>query len=301
MKVTQAVLDDIKRTTDQWRASDEKRDAGLPTEFPDVKRYDNISYGPAGEENLLDVYTPKDVTQSVPTIIDIHGGGNVYGSKELYQHYCLGWARHGFGVVNFNYRLAPQTIFPGALKDTALIAKWVADHGQDYHLDTNNVFIIGDSAGGTLAYQYLTAYANPKYRKALGLVSSGQLVVRGGALNSGFYFVKRPGAITPDNLMSAYFTPEMMQKYDQELHTENYVTPDFPPVFVMTANHDFLHDEGARFDQFLLDHHLAHRFASFGTESDPREHVFQLNQRDAVAAKANQQQGEFFRSLFVEK
>lgn len=75
MKVTQAVLDDIKRTTDQWRASDEKWDAGLPTEFPDVKRYDNISYGPAGEENLLDVYTPKDVTQSVPTIIDIHGGG----------------------------------------------------------------------------------------------------------------------------------------------------------------------------------------------------------------------------------
>ncbi|NMV49548.1 alpha/beta hydrolase [Lactobacillus reuteri] len=207
-------------------------------------------------------------------IIDIHGGGgNVYGSKELYQHYCLGWARHGFGVVNFNYRLAPQTIFPGALKDTALIAKWVADHGQDYHLDTNNVFIIGDSAGGTLAYQYLTAYANPKYRKALGLVSSGQLVVRGGALNSGCYFVKRPGAITPDSLMSAYFTPEMMQKYDQ----------------------------GVRFDHFLLDHHLAHRFASFGTESDPREHVFQLNQRDAVAAKANQQQGEFFRSLFVEK
>lgn len=83
MKVTQAVLDDIKRTTDQWRASDEKRDSGLPTEFPDVKRYDNISYGPAGEENLLDVYTPKDVTQSVPTIIDIHGGGTYTGPKSF--------------------------------------------------------------------------------------------------------------------------------------------------------------------------------------------------------------------------
>lgn len=294
---TQLILNAIKQTTDEWRANDQKRDAGLPTQFPDVTRYDNLSYGPAGVENLLDVYTPKGITENVPVIIDIHGGGNVYGSKELYQHYCLGWARAGFGVVNFNYRLAPNTPFPGALRDTALIGKWVSEHGEAYHLDTNNVFIIGDSAGGTLAEQYLTAYSNEDYRKSLGLADSGKLQILGGCLNSGFYFIKRAGAVPENSMMSAYYTPAVLKKYDRELHTENFVTEKSPSVFVMTANHDFLHDEGIRFDQFLIDRGITHEFRVYGTEEEPREHVFQLNQRDNVAAKANHAQAEFLRSL----
>ncbi|MCT4398982.1 alpha/beta hydrolase [Pediococcus ethanolidurans] len=293
----QAVLKAIKETTDQWRVSDEKRDAGLPTQFADVTRYDNLSYGPAGTENLLDVYTPKEITQKVPVIIDIHGGGNVYGSKELYQHYCLGWARVGFGVVNFNYRLAPKTPFPGALKDTALVGQWISEHCEKYHLDVDNVFVIGDSAGGTLAEQYLTAYSNEAYRTALGLVSSEKLKIRGGCLNSGFYFIERSGAIPENSLMSAYYTPEVMHRYDQQLHTEKFITTKFPPVFVMTANHDFLHDEGVRFDQFLIDKGVPHEFKVYGDEKEPREHVFQLNQRDAIAANANHAQAEFLRTL----
>ncbi|WP_412989005.1 alpha/beta hydrolase [Pediococcus siamensis] len=295
--VNQAVLDDIKQTTSQWAASDAKRDQGLPTEFPDVQRFDNLSYGPAGEENLLDIYIPKPVTAPVATIINIHGGGNVYGSKELYQHYCLGWARHGFGVVNFNYRLAPQTPFPGALEDTAKVVKWVETHGQTYHLDRQNVFIVGDSAGGTLAFQYLVATQNEAYRKALGLAQCATLKVRGGGLNSGFYFIDRPGAIEPTSMMSAYFTPTVLKADAQVLRTEDFVTANFPPVFVMTANQDFLHDEGIRLDQFLIDHQLKHQFQVYGTPEDPREHVFQLNQRDPIAAEANHAQATFFRNL----
>ena len=293
----QKVLAAIKQTTDLWRASDEKRDAGLPTTFSDVTRFDNLSYGPAESENLLDIYTPKDTAKTVPTIINIHGGGNVYGSKELYQHYCLGWAQAGFGVVNFNYRLAPKTPFPGALQDTDLVLKWLVEHDKKYRLDLNNVFIVGDSAGGTLAEQYLTAYTNPDYRQALKLGERPKLTIRGGGLNSGFYFIKRSGAVTADSLMAAYYTPGVMKHYDRELNTAEFITTAFPPVYVMTATNDFLRDEGVRLDQFLLDHKLAHQFKIYGTEQDPRENVFQLNQRDAIAAEANHDEAEFFRGL----
>ena len=93
--------------------SDAVRDAGLET--PDnIIRYDNICYGKDPVWNLLDVYHLKGVRGLCPTIVSVHGGGWVYGDKELYQYYCMNLAQKGFAVVNFTYRLAPE------FKETAM-------------------------------------------------------------------------------------------------------------------------------------------------------------------------------------
>ena len=87
---------------------DAKRDEGLTT--PDcIERFDNIRYG-EHERNILDVYRPKDQKGKLPLIVSIHGGGWVYGSKEINQFYCMSLAERGFAVVNFSYRLAPEFI-----------------------------------------------------------------------------------------------------------------------------------------------------------------------------------------------
>ena len=61
---------------------DRKRDKGLQTP-PDVERKDNLSYGPHGKWDLLDVYYPKGTQGKLPVIVNIHGGGWVYGTKEV--------------------------------------------------------------------------------------------------------------------------------------------------------------------------------------------------------------------------
>ena len=94
-----------------WAIGDAKRDAGLTTP-DDIMRFDDISYGPYGKDNLLDIYVLKDTKTVRPTIVNIHGGGWVYGCKEIYQFYCMRLAERGFTVVNINYRLAPETRFP---------------------------------------------------------------------------------------------------------------------------------------------------------------------------------------------
>ena len=66
--------------------SDKKRDAAIP--LPEgVTECRNISYGPYGNESLLDVYYPEGATDTLPTIVSIHGGGYVYGSKEIYRRF----------------------------------------------------------------------------------------------------------------------------------------------------------------------------------------------------------------------
>ena len=71
----------IKKMREQWAAGDAKRDAGLTIPEGLVRRLD-ISYGPYAE-NLLDVYYPEGPDRNLPTIVNIHGGGWFYGSKEL--------------------------------------------------------------------------------------------------------------------------------------------------------------------------------------------------------------------------
>ena len=85
--------------------NDYKRDKAIP--LPEgIQQCRNISYGSHGKWNLLDVYYPDGTTQPLPTIVSIHGGGYVYGSKEIYRRYGMDMARRGFAFVNFNYRLA---------------------------------------------------------------------------------------------------------------------------------------------------------------------------------------------------
>ncbi len=142
--------------------SDAKRDEkySIPEE---IFRYEDISYGPYGKWNLLDVYHEKGVGHPQPTIIDIHGGGWCYGDKELYQYYCMDLAKRGFTVVNFSYRLAPENPFPAALEDINAVFWWIIQNAEKYCIDLEHLYVAGDSAGAQLASQYVTMIINPEY------------------------------------------------------------------------------------------------------------------------------------------
>lgn len=80
----------------QFKAGDDVRDAGLTTP-PDIRRYDDIVYGPDSQIQKLDVYRPVEAGENkLPVIVSVHGGGWVYGDKERYQYYCMHPAQMGF-------------------------------------------------------------------------------------------------------------------------------------------------------------------------------------------------------------
>ena len=108
MKLT----DKIKRVVAEYRSgckkSDDSRDSDLPHDIPEVERIDNLPYGPDEKWHTLDVYLPKKTDKPFPVIINIHGGGWIYGTKETYQYYGMSLAKRGFAFINPNYRLAPE-------------------------------------------------------------------------------------------------------------------------------------------------------------------------------------------------
>lgn len=287
----------ILKIREEWKQSDDQRDAGLPTEVPEVKRINNLAYGPDPKWNLLDLYLPQKVTGKIPVIISIHGGGWCYGTKETYQFYGLGLAKRGFAFVNPNYRLAPDVVFPAELDDVDRYIHWVAAHADEYNLDKKNVFLVGDSAGGQMAEQYTAILQNGQYRQKFGYQLT-DLKFRAVALNSAAVFLLDPGVIS--GAVKGYFTDEILKTQRDLLDTEKYINENFLPTFISTANKDFIRDLSIKFDGFLTGKKVEHVFKEYGDQKHPRPHVFLINQKDQIASQANEAEISFFKK-FIEK
>ncbi len=287
--ITEAILQMRK----QFKTQDDKRDAGLPTEIPEVIRINDLIYGPDPKWNLLDIYLPKNTTKPIPTIINIHGGGWCYGTKETYQFFGLNWAKRGFAFVNANYRLAPDVAFPKELDDVNSYIHFVAEHADEYNLDKSNVFLMGDSAGGQMAEQYVTILTNPKYQQLFDYEMT-DLKFKAVVLNSAANFMAESNAIK--GAVAGYFTPESVQKYSEQLNVEKYITKDFLPAYISTANQDFLRNNAFKMDGFLTAKNIPHICKMYGDEKNPRGHVFLINQKDELAKKANDDEMAFIKS-----
>ncbi len=81
-------------------------------------------------------------------ILQCHGGGYMVGTAPLYRDFTwrIGAASRAW-VLYFDYRLAPEHPFPAALDDAVRVYRWLAER-----VDPRRIAVIGDSAGGGLAF-----------------------------------------------------------------------------------------------------------------------------------------------------
>lgn len=84
-----------------------------------------------------------------PAILHIHGGGFVMGSPlssiRAAQEAALAL---DCAIVSVDYRLAPETRFPGALEDNYAALKWLHANAARLGVDASRIAVMGESAGG---------------------------------------------------------------------------------------------------------------------------------------------------------
>ena len=87
-----------------------------------------------------------------PLLVFFHGGGFMLGTLALYDTACRRLAVAGeCAVLSVDYRLAPETIFPGAVLDAYAATRWAFEHAELLNIDPEKIAVGGDSAGGNLA------------------------------------------------------------------------------------------------------------------------------------------------------
>ncbi|WP_164847517.1 alpha/beta hydrolase [Sphingobium algorifonticola] len=111
-----------------------------------------VALGRDGHRVPCILHRPRAVTASAPVILNIHGGGYVVGdaAREAPAMSALATAT-GCAILSVDYRLAPDTPFPGALDDCTAALHWLIDEADKLRIDRNRIAIRGVSAGGGLA------------------------------------------------------------------------------------------------------------------------------------------------------
>lgn len=110
--------------------------------------------GPDGDPDVrVLVHSPKSPTTNArPAILHIHGGGYVMGTPEMS---AAGNAEAAelldAVIVSVDYRLSPETPYPGALHDCYAVLKWMNETHGDLGIDRNQIAVWGQSAGGGIA------------------------------------------------------------------------------------------------------------------------------------------------------
>ncbi|THA34082.1 alpha/beta hydrolase [Streptomyces sp. A1277] len=197
----------------------------------DVVRIPNLSYGDAGRRNLLDVYRRRDAPQNGPVLIYFHGGGFTSGGKSrearplLYRLASQGWV-----CISANYRLRPETDFPGHQIDAKKVIAWAREHAAEYGADPSKVFVAGSSAGSNMAAMCALTPNDPQYQP--GFESADTSVTAAICLYGyyGFFFGAEPDV-----------PPSPNQPYA-------YLNPGAPPILIAHGTKDALATvEGARY------------------------------------------------------
>lgn len=113
-------------------------------------KVDTYSYG-NDELQKLNVYVKKGfTTKNRPLLIDIHGGGWVYGDKDTNGLLCMDFAKKDYIVMSMSYRLIPENQLLDSIKDIFDSLHYLYSLKDKYNIDFNKVAIMGDSAGGHL-------------------------------------------------------------------------------------------------------------------------------------------------------
>ncbi len=195
------------------------------------------------------IVRPPGATGPLPVIVYIHGAGWVFGNfhthERLVRELAVGT---GAAVVFPEYDRSPEARYPVAIEQNYAVAKWVAEHGAEYGLDSTKIAIAGDSVGGNMTAA-LTLLA-----KQRGDVTFRQQVLFYPVTDANFdtesyqrfaegYFLALDGMkwfwdqYTTDPAQRAEITASPLRASLDEL-------TGLPPALVITGEADVLRDEG---------------------------------------------------------
>lgn len=271
--------------------SDAARDAGLIPP-PEIEIFGDIQYGKNRKWQVLDVYRPRAESGKLPVIVSFHGGGWVYGTKEVYRYYCMELAKRGFAVINYSYRLAPEHRHPAPIEDTNKVFGWLLENAEKYGFDTDNIFALGDSAGATGIAVYACIATDTEYAKNYSFTVPEGLKIKALGLNCGIYNVDENDDF---KLWHDYLPKRKYDRFKDQLCVRSIVTSAFPPCFILSANMDTLNTHPPMLMKALDEVGVRYVYKLYGDEEHPLGHVFHCNVRSEAAAKANDDQCAFFR------
>lgn len=232
----------------------------------DVKAHLAIPYVDDGDRgHYLDVFAPADADadHTYPVVIDDHGGGFVYGLRELNRSFAMHLAHRGYVVVLPSYRPGPRYNFAEMLTDLSRAYSWTLSNIHEFGGDVQRLFLTGDSAGGCFAFHSAVIEQNEQLSKQTGIPQAG-LDIKGLLLVCGVYDLSERFHPHSDQDLLRGIAAEVFESVSENFAgfdstAQLLEAASLPPTFINTATDDFLYAENVD---------LAHRLDQLGVKNE---------------------------------
>ncbi len=254
----------------------------------------------------LDVLYPDNLEpgETLPVIIDIHGGGWMYSTKDLNENYCLSLADRGFVVFNLSYRLVPDVTVNEQIQDIAYALKWISENMTDYPCNPENIMLTGDSAGGQLSVYSAVLLQSPELREIFNTVDA-DMDLTALVLTSPVPYMnsKEPLSVYTKILWGKNYKDKSTYNYMNLDEIIDYAH-DLPPTYLITSSGDSLaHDQTVKAYELLESKGVKCELADYGkVDGKKLAHVFSvLNPYDEAGKTAINKAIEFYRDAIENK
>lgn len=254
-------------------------------------------YGSDSPDERLDVFYPAGTAEPLPTIVWVHGGAFITGTKNAVRNYLMILASHGYTVVNVEYSPAPEQHYPTQVNQVGLALEYLNEHADRLHIDPGQYVLAGDSSGAQMVAQMALAITNPDYAQTTGLTTTitpdelKGIIVTGGPYDVRLLdFDSATFSNFLDTVLWAYLGARDFQRDPrfEELALPAYVTSDYPPSFITTGPYDPLLSHSEALADALTEKGVSVETLFFPAESTDQavghEYQFALDTPEAQAA-----------------
>ena len=216
---------------------------------------------PGGPDVKLVVINPPSERKGRPAILHFHGGGMVLGTADMAR---MGKPQQALDldcvIVSVDYRLAPDTPFPGPQEDNYAALVWLAENAVSLGADPSRILVMGESAGGGLAAALALMARDRAGPKIAGQVlmypmldhRTGGPEDRWGNAHTGEFIWNRTknqfgweslrGDYSPTDERKAWFSPALAEDLS-----------GLPPTYLATGALDLFLDEDLDYARRLID------------------------------------------------
>ena len=264
-------------------------DADIPRmreeKYPeDVHAIRDLTYMDDGRvEHRFDLYFPSGVSfenmEKKTIILDIHGGGFVYGLKEINMCFNMHVARRTkLPVASVNYTLVPDGSIVNSIHEIVHAIKHIK---ETYGVE--DLFLMGDSAGGFLAYTVWAVLSDKDIRHEYNCFHYPKVNIHGLIMIS-------PGTCDSQNYIKAldevYFPDDPLNQvpsYARDLTLLTKKCKKAPPkILLTTSDLDSMLQETTYFYEYLSKNNHDVRLFNGTTKEDGNKlyHVFPVGHPD---------------------
>jgi len=118
----------------------------------------DVIYGRVEGSALLANIAYPDGPSLKPAILSVHGGRWRAGNRaDASSIKVAQWAEFGYFAMSIDYRLVGGSPAPAPQLDLLCAIRWLHAHAEEYRVDPERIYLIGQSAGGQMVSLVATA------------------------------------------------------------------------------------------------------------------------------------------------